>query len=184
MECHNPLESVDSVVFVIYNAIYGVFRVYSLYAKYNRFMNPTITVIRCIGTEFARRLLCPITIAASIVLGLLVVGVLLLGTLNSWWLLLLIPVVMLLCIVTAVLTIVWLTIRTVTPVQSKTQRRAVKAYVDKLQRISDAAQTPKIILLFRIVRDVAAPRNDGFISSITDDTASLKRGFQELRDLF
>jgi hypothetical protein len=147
-------------------------------------MNPTITAIRCIGTEFARRLLYPITIAVGSVLSLLVIGALLLGNLNPWWLLLLIPVVMLLCIVTAVLMIVWLTIRTVTPVQSKAQQRAVKAYVDKLQRISDAAQTPKVILLFRIVRDVAAPRKDGFISSIADDTTSLKRDFRELQNLF
>lgn len=147
-------------------------------------MNPTITAIRCIGTEFARRLLLPITIVAGIVLTLLVIGVILLGTLSSWWLLLLIPVVMLLCIVAAVVTIMWLTVRLVTPPQTKTQRRAVKTYVDKLQRVSDAAQTPKVILLFRIVRDVAAPRKDGFISSITDDTASLKRNFRELQQLF
>lgn len=147
-------------------------------------MSPTITVIRCIGTEFARRLLYPIAIVAGIALTLLVVGVVLLGTLSSWWLLLLIPVVMSLCIVGAVITIIWLTVRLVTPPQTKLQRRAVKVYVDKLQRVSDAVQTPKVILLFRIVRDVAAPRKDGFISSITDDTTSLKRGFQELRDLF
>lgn len=147
-------------------------------------MSPTITVIRCIGTEFARRLLYPIAIAASILLTVMVVGVLLLGTLSNWWLLLLIPVVMVLCIVAAVLTILWLVIRTVSPAQTKVQRRAVKTYVDKLQRLSDAVNTPKVILLFRIVRDVAAPRKDGFIGSITDDTASLKRDFQQLQKLF
>jgi len=114
----------------------------------------------------------------------MVVGVLLLGTLSTWWLLLLIPVVMVLCIVAAVLTILWLVIRTVSPAQTKVQRRAVKTYVDKLQRLSDAVNTPKVILLFRIVRDVAAPRKDGFIGSITDDTASLKRDFQQLQKLF
>ncbi len=147
-------------------------------------MSPTITVIRCIGTEFARRLLYPIAIVASILLTVMVVGVLLLGTLSTWWLLLLIPVVMVLCIVAAVLTILWLVIRTVSPAQTKVQRRAVKTYVDKLQRLSDAVNTPKVILLFRIVRDVAAPRKDGFIGSITDDTASLKRDFQQLQKLF
>lgn len=147
-------------------------------------MSPTITVIRCIGTEFARRLLYPIVIIASILLTLLVVGIILLGTLSTWWLLLLIPAVMLFCIVAAVLTIFWLTIRLVRPAQTKTQHRAVKTFVDKLQRLSDTAQTPKIILLFRIVRDVAAPRKDGFIGSLADDTASLKRDFRELQQLF
>lgn len=147
-------------------------------------MSPTITVIRAIGTEFAKRLLLPISIIAAVIVALLILSVMALSTLSEWWLLLLIPVVMILSIVAGILTIMWLVIRSVRPVQTKSQHRAVRAFVDKLQRLSDAVQTPKVILLFRIVRDVAAPRNDGFIASMTDDTASLKRDFQELRKLF
>ncbi len=147
-------------------------------------MNPTITVIRCIGAEFARRLYYPVTIISTVVCGLLVTGVILLATLSQWWLLLLIPVVILICVIFGVLFITWLIIRTVRPVQTKIQRLAVKAFVDKLQRVSDAVQTPKFILLYRIVRDIAAPRKDGFIGSMADDTVSLKRDFRELQQLF
>jgi len=147
-------------------------------------MNPTITVIRCVGAEFATRLFYPVAVISAILCALLVTGVLLLATLSQWWLLLLIPVVMLVCVVFGVMLITGLVIRTVRPFQTKVQRLAVKAFVDKLQRVSDAVQTPKFILLFRIVRDIAAPRKDGFIGSMTDDTVSLKRDFQALQKLF
>jgi len=147
-------------------------------------MNPTITVIRCVGAEFATRLFYPVAVISAILCALLVTGVLLLATLSQWWLLLLIPVVILVCVVFGVMLITGLVIRTVRPFQTKVQRVAVKAFVDKLQRVSDAVQTPKFILLFRIVRDIAAPRKDGFIGSMTDDTVSLKRDFQALQKLF
>jgi len=147
-------------------------------------MNPTITVIRCVGAEFATRLFYPVAVISAILCALLVTGVLLLATLSQWWLLLLIPVVMLVCVVFGVMLITGLVIRTVRPFQTKVQRLAVKSFVDKLQRVSDAVQTPKFILLFRIVRDIAAPRKDGFIGSMTDDTVSLKRDFQALQKLF
>ena len=147
-------------------------------------MSPTITVIRCIGTEFARRLFFPVAITAGVIFTLLIIGVLLLTTLSQWWYLLLIPIMILLCVAGGVLAVVWLTIRTIRPIQTRTQHTAVKTFVDKLQRLSDTVQTPKIILLFRIVRDIAAPRKDGYIGSIADDTTSLKRDFSELQRLF
>ena len=147
-------------------------------------MSPTITVIRCIGTEFARRLFFPVAITAGVIFTLLIIGVLLLTTLSQWWYLLLIPIMILLCVAGGVLAVVWLTIRTIRPIQTRTQHTAVKTFVDKLQRLSDTVQTPKIILLFRIVRDVAAPRQDGFIGSIADDTTSLKNDFRDLQKLF
>jgi NADH:ubiquinone oxidoreductase subunit 6 (subunit J) len=147
-------------------------------------MTPTITAIRAIGADFARRLYYPVAITSAVILALLITAVFLLGTLSQWWLLLLIPVVILLCVAFGVFAIVWLVIRTVRPIQTKAQRLAVKAFVDKLQRVSDTVQTPKFILLFRIVRDIAAPRQDGFIGSIADDTTSLKRDFRELQKLF
>jgi hypothetical protein len=161
-----------------------VYRKNIVSSRYNERMNPTITVIRSIGTEFARRLFHPVAITAGVIFTLLIIGVLLLTTLSQWWYLLLIPVMILLCVTGGVLAVVWLTIRTIRPIQTRTQHTAVKVFVDKLQRLSDTVQTLKIILLFRIVRDVAAPGKDGFIGSIADDTASLKSNFRDLQKLF
>ena len=147
-------------------------------------MSPTISVIRSIGAEFARRLFVPVAVMGIILSAVLVTGVFLLATLSEWWLLLLIPVVIVVSIIFGVLAVSWLVIRTVRPPQTKTQRTAVKLYVDKLQRVSEAIQTPKFILFFRVLRDISAPRKDGFIGSMTDDTVSLKRDFSELQKIF
>jgi hypothetical protein len=147
-------------------------------------MSPTITVIRSIGAEFAKRLFVPVAVTGIIVSTVLVTGVFLLATLSEWWLLLLIPVVMIVSVIFGVLAVSWLVIRTVQPQQTKAQRKAVGSYVDKLQRVSEAVQTPKFVLFFRVLRDVSAPRKDGFIGSMTDDTVSLKRDFTDLQKLF
>jgi hypothetical protein len=143
-----------------------------------------MTVIRSIGAEFAGRIFYPIAIISAVTFAISITAVVWLVTYSQWWLLLLVPIIMLLCIVSAVLAVMWLTVRTVTPVQSKPQKKAVKQFVDKLQRVSDAAQTPKVVLLFRIVRDIAAPRADGFIGTIASDTSSLTRDFADLQKLF
>ena len=83
-----------------------------------------------------------------------------------------------------VLTVVQLVIRSVTPTQTRAQKKQTKAFVDKLQRVADVTQTPKFILLFQIVRDIATPRESGFIAALSHDTASLKRDFAALRDSF
>lgn len=147
-------------------------------------MSPTITVIRSIGAEFAKRLFVPVAVTGIIVSTVLVTGVFLLATLSEWWLLLLIPVVMIVSVIFGVLAVSWLVIRTVQPQQTKAQRKAVGSYVDKLQRVSEAVQTPKFVLFFRVLRDVSAPRKDGFIGSMTDDTVSLKRDFSNLLKIF
>ena len=147
-------------------------------------MSPTITAIRAVGAEFATRLFIPIVVITAVMCTLLVLGVLSLATLSQWWLLLLIPVIIILSVTFGVVVISWLIIRTVRPVQSGHPRASVKAFVDKLQRVSDAVQTPKVILLFRILRDIAAPRKDGFIGTMADDTSSLKHDLQQLQKLF
>lgn len=148
------------------------------------YMSPTITAIRAIGAEFAARLFLPVVITCAVLSVVLIVSVFWLATLSQWWLLLLVPVMILVSVMIGVLGISWLVVRSVRPPQAKQQRRAVKAFVDKLQRVSDAVQTPKVVLLFRIIRDIAAPRKDGFIGSMTDDTTSLQRDFLQLQKLF
>jgi hypothetical protein len=105
-------------------------------------------------------------------------------TFSNWWLILFAVFIIAVSVVLGVLMVVRLVIKSVTPVQSREQRRQTKAFVDKLQRLSDAAQTPKFILLFRIVRDIAAPRANGFIGTISNDTVSLKRDFVTLSKTF
>ena len=147
-------------------------------------MKPSIQVIRAVGASFANRVFYPVLITCIVLTTGTAVVVVWLTTLSQWWWLLGIPVVMGICVLIGVLAITKLVIRTVTPIQTKPQKHAVKLFVDKLQRLSEATQTPKFILLFRIVRDIAAPSEKGYIGELARDTLSLKQDYNQLVQLF
>ena len=77
-----------------------------------------------------------------------------------------------------------LVIRYVTPPQTRQQKQTVKLFVDKLQRLSETVQTPKVILLFHIIRDIAAPKEHGFIGELSLETFNLKSDFKDLETMF
>jgi membrane protein implicated in regulation of membrane protease activity len=147
-------------------------------------MKPSILAIRSIGAELANRIYLPVAVITCVIIGLLFALAIWLTTLSDWWWLFFILLLIAASVVLGVLAVVKLIIRSVTPAQSKAQKKQTKAFVDKLQRLSEVAGTPKFILLFQIVRDIAAPRENGFIASISNDTSSLKHEFIELRQTF
>lgn len=153
--------------------------------RYTKAMKPSLLAIRAIGSEFANRLWLPVVIIAAIIAVLLIALVWwLVSSVSGWWILLAIPVTIALSVAAVLLTIFKLVIRYVAPVQTKAQRHDVKQFVDKLQSVSDAVQTPKVVLLFQIVRDIAAPRENGFIGSLMTNSGSLKGDFTKLRRSF
>jgi hypothetical protein len=107
-----------------------------------------------------------------------------LTSLSKWWWILVVLLIIVVSIALGVLIVIKLVIRSVQPHQTRTQKTQTKQFVDKLERLSEAAQTPKFFLLFRIVRDIAAPRESGFIASISSDTTSLKHDFVDLVRIF
>lgn len=147
-------------------------------------MKASLAAIRSIGVEFANRVYRTVAlITLAVAIGS--VGITYwLTTLSNWWWLLFMPLIILLSAAAGVLAVVKLVIRSVTPVQTRAQKKQAKAFVDKLQRVAEVTQTPKFILLFQIVRDIAAPRESGFIAALSHDTALLKRDFAALRDAF
>ncbi|MBC7869022.1 hypothetical protein H7X69_02500 [Candidatus Saccharibacteria bacterium] len=147
-------------------------------------MKSSLLAIRSIGAEFANRVFYPVLIIGIVVAIVLVALIVWLATLSEWWLLLAIPIVMVICVGAGLLAIVKLVIRYVTPPQSYLQKKAVKQFVDKLQGVAETVATPKFILLFQIVRDIAAPRENGFIGTLSSDTLSLRGDFKELKGLF
>lgn len=147
-------------------------------------MKPTILVIRAVGAELARRIFYPVVITAAIIAALLLGGTIWLMTLSAWWGLLLFAVISALCVGIAVFTVVRLTIKTVTPLQNPVQKKAVKSFVSKIQLLSETVGTPKFILLFKIVKDVAAPREDGFIGTLTGASTTIKKDYVGLVKLF
>ncbi len=147
-------------------------------------MKSSLLAIRSIGAEFANRVFYPVLIVGIVIASLLVALIVWLATLSDWWLLLAIPIVMVICVGAGLLGIVKLVIRYVTPPLSSLQKKAVKQFVDKLQGVAETVGTPKFILLFRIIQDIAAPRENGFIGTISSDTSSLRGDFKELKRMF
>jgi hypothetical protein len=147
-------------------------------------VRPSLLAIRAVGAEYANRIYLIIAIifvaSALFSLGFSIW----LTTLSSWWWILVIFLIIALSIALGVLVIVKLVIRAVKPHLTRSQRIQTKEFVDKLERLSETAQTSKFVLLFRIVRDIAAPRDHGFIASISNDTSSLRSDFTALTQTF
>lgn len=146
-------------------------------------MGPFVLTLRAVGSQLAMRLYVPAVITASVVLALLVFGALWLTTLSEWWWLLFIPITVLFTIVLAVATIIFMLIRYVRPTQTQVQKREVGQFVDKLQGVTDVIGTPKFIILFRVIRSVAAPSKDKYLSNLVKNR-ELAGDFRELQRLF
>ncbi len=147
-------------------------------------MKSSLLAIRSIGAALANRLFYPMLAMGCAGTIIVVALIAWLATVNEWWWLLAVPVLIVVCVGIGVLTVTKLVIKSVTPPQSTVQKKASRQFVDKLLRLSETAQTPKFILFFRVIRDVAAPTENGFIGTLSHDTASLRRDFTELRELF
>lgn len=147
-------------------------------------MKPSLLAIRSVGADYANRLLFPVVIIFIILASSAVGLVLWLTGSNDWWLLLAIPTIILVSAGVGILVITGLIIRAITPKRSNEQKAASKKLADKLVYLSETAQTPKFILLFQVVRDVVAPRENGFIGTLSHDTLSLSGDFKKLRDSF
>lgn len=142
-------------------------------------MKPTFLAVRAIGAEYARRLWW-IVLIIVIVVSLIAAALLAWAVSESaWWLLLAIPVGVLISVAAVVIAVIGLLINYVRPEQSKSTKKKVKNFVGKLKFASEIVGTPKFILLFRIVRSIAAPSSEKFLENVVS-TKDLKKDFQSI----
>lgn len=146
-------------------------------------MRSFVLALRAVGTELAMRLYIPAVLIAAALMTLLVAGTLWLTTFNGWWWLLFVPITVLFGIVFAVATVLLLLIRFVRPQQTKTQKQAVGRFVGKAQGVVDVIGTPKFIILFRVIRSVAAPSKDSYLSEIVSNR-ELAHDFRQIQRSF
>lgn len=147
-------------------------------------MKPTIQAVRAIAARFALQVYVPVAaIISAIVIGLIVLSGWL-TTYSPWWWVLFVLAVLLGMIIGTILIIIWAIITVVTPNQTPKIRRQVRAFVEKISQLSEVAQTPKFILLFRLVRDTLRPREDSYIASVSTATKTLRTDFTELIEAF
>jgi hypothetical protein len=144
-------------------------------------MNDTFFTVRAIGAELARRIYLPVVIAFAIIALILIALLSWAASTDLLWLLVAVPVFILLFIVAVILMAVGFIFKRLAPRINKSQRKQVSVFVDKLQSLSEIAQTPKFILLFKIARDVVSPKQSQFLSSSVQNSLALKKDFNELK---
>jgi MFS family permease len=147
-------------------------------------MKPTITVIRAIGTEFARRILRPLILTGAVVAVILLsVGGWLTTQSGWWWLLEFVFICGTLLFVTLIIAVQFI-LRRVTPPLSKLQKKSVASFVDKLERVAENVQTPQIVIIFYVIRDILRPRAGNFIETVAHDSKTLAPDLARLRREF
>lgn len=147
-------------------------------------MNPLLQTTRSLAVEFAKRLYVPIAVIVGAVLVVLLALSIWLTTLSEWWWILTIFVIGLTLLAVGAIAVAGFILNFAAPTQTKTQKRQAKTLVDKMQHLAEVTATPKFVLFFQVVRDVIVPSQNGFIASLSDDTVSLRRDFNELKDSF
>lgn len=143
-------------------------------------LSPLFLAIRAISAEFAQRIFTP---TIYVVGGALLVSIgisIWLVTISAWWWFLLAPLIFLGVLFIFAVTIAGFIIRLLQPRQTKTQRREVRSFVDALQSTSEAIQTPKFILLFRLIKDILFPTEKGLVQELSGNASTLKNGLKTL----
>lgn len=147
-------------------------------------MSPLIKTIRALAIELIKRMYIPLVVAI-IIGGIALVWVSLwLTTMSDWWWILAVFVIGFLLLLAFAITFVGVFMRIASPTQTKEQKRLTKSIVNKMQTLAEITSTPRFFLLFQVTRDAVAPRKDGFIASLGEDTTLLKAEFRQLRDSF
>ena len=144
----------------------------------------TVSAVRAIGVEFARRIYAPVLIVAIIIAVVLIGLMIWLVTVSAWWLILAVPVFFVILVASVIFIIARIIIVLVNPGQTKQQKKDVKGFVDKLQNLSEVTQTPKPVLLFRIIKDIASSNQDGFVKRTIGHTLSLRTEFEAIQRSF
>jgi len=143
-------------------------------------MNPTIKALRAIGSEFAWRIYFPIVITVIIAAVLLIALNIWLVTMSAWWWILFVLLLIAILVAATLFLIVGILIRTVRPSQNTTQAGQVRRFVDKIQNVADVAGTPKVVILFRITKDLLSKNEESYTRRISSETLSMQT---DLRDI-
>jgi hypothetical protein len=141
----------------------------------------TITVVRAIGAEFVRRMFKPfVLIGATTGLILLAIGAWL-TTVNVWWWLLEAPIMFAVLLFVAFTLLARSILQRIESPLTRSQRRSVGNFVDKLERSKETIGTPYPLIIFYIIRDMIHPRPNAFIKTIAEDSQTLGPDFVVLR---
>jgi len=142
------------------------------------------SALRIVGAFYAKRLLKLLAIVGFVVFALLIIGTGALAThVSSYWWLVLIFILPISLIVSIVLLLGYVAANTVQGrALSRSQRKLVGNFVDKVQSVVETTQFSFGFILFIITKDVLFHRNLQTLEKFIGDSTSLKRDLDTLRE--
>lgn len=146
-------------------------------------VKPTLLAVRAIGVVFGKRLWWSTMLLAAGVAILLIALCVWLISLSGWWWILAVLVGMAISIAAVMLAVFRILLGSIDPSKTKEQKEAVRAFVDKLGFVQELTQTPKFIILFRVIRSVAAPSSEKYLEHIFE-SRKLQKDFTAITKLY
>lgn len=148
-------------------------------------MDTVTKASRAVLAEYARRTLRPFEIGAVILFIMLLIGTTyLIVNVSAWWWLLMIVVFAYGLIGSLLWLIIHFTMDRLRPAQTGVQISAVRDFVERIEKVSDAIGTTKFGLLLRIIGDVMRKRQQNVIQGFVHDSSELKSSFENVVDTF
>ena len=147
-------------------------------------ITPLFLAVRAVSAEFARRIYVPVVYGVGISLLVLIALAVWLVTMSGWWWLLLAPLILLTLIFITAAILVRFALAFLRPQQTSAQKSTVRGFVDSLQKTAETIQTPKFVILFRLVKDLLVPGKGSYIDELSGTASSLRSGLKEVINLF
>ena len=130
------------------------------------------------------------SIFAAVITGILafvvlVIALLALGgwltTQSAWWWILEALFIIGAMIFAFIVAIICVVLNAIAPKLSTTEKKSVRSFVDKLERVGESVGTPQVVIVYRVVKDTVSPSHEGFIETVSRDSRTLAPDFAKLR---
>lgn len=141
---------------------------------------PFVLAIRAISAEFAQRVYVPVVIIGAVIIVIAIALLTWAVTVSAWWWLLFVPVIFFSLLFALGAVVAWFALRLLRPKQNSAQRSNVRSFVDSIQQASETIATPKVVILFRLVKDMVFPSEKSYVRELSANATSLKSGLQTI----
>lgn len=148
-----------------------------------RDIKATLFAVRAIGSRFGVAIWNQIALTAGIAAAAVIALLIWLVSVSAWWYLLAIPMGLAMSVALVILIVFRLLLNHVNTAKTTKQKQAVTTFVEKVRFVQEFTSTPKFIILFRVIRSVAAPSSEKYLESIFE-SKHLKRDFTAVVDSF
>lgn len=149
-------------------------------------MNAKTRATQAVLSAYARKVLRPIEIVASIVFAIALAGTAyLIANLSAWWWLLMIVVLLYGLLGSILWLVLHYTLDRITPDQTSYQKRAVAKFIARTETVANSLNISQFGLLLRITHDVFHKNTErNVLTEFAKDSSNLREAFKEVIEAF